>query len=281
MATYQKIEAIKSEGSISAKATGLRQAFGVRCGETISLVGGGGKTALMFALACELAATGKSVITTTTTRILEPSAPETFLILEPDENKMLALLLRELDKHRHITLATERLPLGKLKGVSPELINRLAELRQASYIIVEADGAARKPLKAPNATEPVIPPTTSLVIPVVGIDALACQLIQKDVFRPEIISRLTGLPLGEVVSTDAVATLITHAEGIIKGSPTHARIIPLINKVDLDKGLLKAENLAHKILKKQHPQIERVVLAQMRLPQPVAKIFFSGTKQER
>lgn len=281
MADYQKVEAIKSEGSISAKATGLRQAFSIHRGEVISLVGGGGKTVLMFALACELAATGESVITTTTTRILEPSAPETPLILEPDEDKMLALLLGELDKYRHITLATERLPLGKLKGISPGLVNRLAELKQASYIIVEADGAARKPLKAPNATEPVIPSTTSLVIPVVGIDALACRLTQEDVFRPEIISRLTGLPLGEIVSTDAVATLMTHTEGIIKGSPSHARIIPLINKVDLDKGLLKAEHLAHKILEKQHPQIERVVLGQVRLPQPVVKIVFSGTKQER
>ncbi len=60
----------------------LIQALDVRRSEVISLIGGGGKTTLMFALAGELAATGEAVITTTT-RIFKPSASETFLILEP------------------------------------------------------------------------------------------------------------------------------------------------------------------------------------------------------
>ena len=38
----------------------------------VSLVGGGGKTSLMFALASELRAEGMSVLVTTTTRILDP-----------------------------------------------------------------------------------------------------------------------------------------------------------------------------------------------------------------
>ena len=273
MVGYQKIEAIKSQGLVAAKAIALRQAFDIHHGEVISLVGGGGKTTLMFALAQELASSGQSVITTTTTRIFEPSACQTFLILQPDGAKMITLLLQELDRYRHITLATERLSSGKLKGISPELVTKLAELKPVSYIIVEADGAARKPLKAPNATEPVIPQNTSLVIPIVGIDALDSRLTKEEVFRPEIISRLTGLPLGAVISADAIATLITHPEGTIKGSPAHARIVPLINKMDLEKGLLKAENLAYKILEKRHPQIERVVLGQVQLPKPVVEII--------
>lgn len=275
MVDYQEIEAAGDGGSVSAEATGLSQAFDIRRGEVISLVGGGGKTTLMFALARELAATGEPVITTTTTNIFEPSASETSLILEPDEEKILALLPQELDKHRHITLAIEKLPSGKLKGISPELVIQLAELEQVSYIIVEADGAARKPLKAPNATEPVIPQNTSLVILVVGIDALGRRLTEDNVFRPEIISRLVGLPLGAVVSADAVATLMTHPKGMIKGSPAHAKIIPLINKMDLTQGLSKAEDLASKILEKRHPQIERVILGQAQFPEPVVEIVLA------
>jgi len=68
----------------------------------------------------------------------------------------------------------------------------------------------------------------------VGIDAVGCRLTEEDVFRPEIVSKLLGLPLGEVISAEAIAFLITHSQGIIKGSPTQARIVPFINKVDLD-----------------------------------------------
>jgi len=228
----------------------------------------------MLALAKELAAAGESVITTTTTKIFDWQVSETCLILETDEEKMLDLLRQELKKHRHITLARERLLAeGKLKGISPELVARLAELEQIAYIIIEADGAARKPLKAPNATEPVIPQNTSLVIPIVGIDALGSRLTGENVFRPEIVSRLTGLPLGSVISADAITTLMTHTEGMIKGSPAHARIIPLINKIDLAQGLATAENLASKILERRHPQIERVVLGQVQSLEPVVEVI--------
>lgn len=271
MVKYPKIESFRSKDIASSQAASLKEAFGIHPGEIISLVGGGGKTTLMFALAQELTSSGQSVITTTTTRIFEPSVSDACLIVETSAKKMLGRLLRELDKYRHITLASERLPSGKLKGISPGLVAALAGL--VAYVIVEADGAARKPLKAPNATEPVIPQNTSLVIPVVGIDALGLRLTEDNAFRAELISRLTRLPLGGVISADAIAVLITHARGIIKGSPARSRIIPLINKVDLARGLAQAEGLASRILDKRHPRIERVVLGQLHSRQPVVAII--------
>jgi len=258
----------------------LKKALDIKPGEVISLVGGGGKTTLMFALARELASPGKSLITTTTTKILEPSSTETpLLLVEADEEQMVKASLQNADKYRHITLASERLSSGKLNGVSPELVAKLAELNQVSYIIVEADGAARRSLKAPNPTEPVIPYHTSLVIPMVGIDAVGCRLTEEDVFRPEIVSRLLGLPLGEVISAEAIAFLITHPQGIIKGSPAQARIIPFINKVDLDEGLSKGRDLASKILAMRHPRIEQVILGQAQLPGPVVEVISRGNQK--
>jgi len=256
----------------------LKEALDIRPGEVVSLVGGGGKTTLMFALARELASGGDCVVTTTTTKILEPSPSETpLLLLETDEGELMRLLLDNLDKHRHITLASEKLASGKLNGISPEFVVKLAGLSQVSFIVVEADGAAHRSLKAPNPTEPVIPFNTSLVIPVVGIDAVGCRLTEKDVFRPEIVSNLLGLPLGEVISPDAIAFLVTHHQGIIKGSPERARIVPFINKMDLDKGLSKGRELADKILAMRHPQIERVVLGQAQSPEPVIEVVSQKT----
>src|SRR4030042_471832 len=252
----------------------FKEVLGIGRGEVISLVGGVGKTTIMVALARELALGDGCVVTTTTTKILEPLPSETpLLLIETDEDELMRLLLDNVDKRRHITLASGRSTSGKLSGISPEFVVKLAGLSQVSYIVVEADGAARRSLKAPNPTEPVIPFNTSLVIAVVGVDAIGCRLTEKDVFRPDIVSKLLGLPLGEVISSDDIAFLITHHQGIIKGSPERARIVPFINKVDLDKGLSKGRGLAHKILAMRHPQIERVVLGQAQLPEPVVEVI--------
>ena len=66
------------------------------------------------------------------------------------------------------------------------------------------------------------------------------------VFRPEIASALTGLPLGETVTSESVAVLVTHEQGLTKGSPAQARIVPFINKVDTEVLLQKAIQLSRK-----------------------------------
>lgn len=263
-----------NEGRQCVGLTSFREAFGIRRGEVIGLVGGGGKTSLMFALARELAAEGGLVVTTATTKMLEPLPSQTQAVhLEADEEEMMQWLSREASNRRHVTLAREKLASGKLTGISPESVAKVAALRQVSCVIVEADGAAHKSLKAPNATEPVIPANTSLVIPVVGIDALGCRLTAEDVFRPEIVSAVLGLPLGEVISAESIATLVTSEEGLAKGSPAGARIVPFINKVDLDDGLSKARQLAASILANRHPRISRVVLGQAAAPEPALAVI--------
>lgn len=268
MAEREKIVQIRAAHS-------LREAFSIHRGEVISLVGGGGKTTLMFALARELASPGGCVITTTTTKILEPlPAQSPLLLMEADEAKLMESVLHNVGRYWQITLAREKSAFGKLSGVSPEFIVKLAQIDRVSYIIIEADGAARKPLKAPNATEPVIPPNTSLVIPVVGIDALGSRLSEEIVFRSDIAARLLGVPLGKVISAESIALLITHEQGIIKGSPARARITPFINKVDLPQGLDGARGVAGKVLAVNHPQIRQVVLGQARMPQPVVELVY-------
>lgn len=251
----------------------LKEALDIKPGEVISLVGGGGKTTLMFALAAELGTHGL-VITTTTTRILEPASEETpLLIVEPDEVEILSLLRQNTGRYRHITLASERLDGGKLRGISPELVVGIAGLSEVAYTIIEADGSKHRPLKAPNDTEPVIPPNTSLVIAVVGIDAVGCCLTEEKVFRSEIAAGLLGLPLGAVVSSQSIARLVTHPAGIARGSPPQARIVPFLNKMDLDQNLVKGRDLASRIMAIGHPQIKRVVLGQARFAEPVVEVI--------
>lgn len=252
----------------------LREALELDRHRIICLVGAGGKTSLMFAMAAELAAFENHVITSTTTKILEPSRKDTpFLLVTEGAREVLKTIPDVIRRHGHFTVVEGRLPeTRKLKGVSPELIDRLGAVDEVDHIIVEADGAARLPLKAPGEHEPVITSKTSLVVVVVGIDGIGVQLSEDHVFRPHIFSELTGLSMGEKVTVEAIAALIVHPRGMAKGSPPRSTIIPFLNKVDLPDGLEKAKALAMRILEKGHPQINRVVLGHVIREKPVVAV---------
>lgn len=274
---YSIIEGFVKETQKKEMAAGLlAEALGIRPREVISLVGAGGKTTLMFCIAKELVRNGKKVVVTTTTKILEPTTEETgFLFIDSDEEKIKDFVGRHLDRYHPITIARERLGSGKLKGVSPNLVDELWGSHDIDTIIIEADGAAGRPVKAPREWEPVIPSSTSLVVAILGIDGAEVKLNEDNVFQSEGVSKLTGISMGERLTEEAMATLMTHSEGIFKGTPSSSRVVAFLNKVDIPNGVAKAESIARKILEKGHPRIERVVLGQLKNEPPVAEVIFT------
>jgi len=261
----------KEEGRVGS----LIEALGIEAGEVISLVGAGGKTTLMFRLAKELSLRGKKVVTTTTTKILEPTPGETnVLFVDSDEERINDFVRGHLGQYRHITIARERLESEKLKGVSASLVDELCHSQEIDAVIIEADGAAGRPVKAPREHEPVIPTSTTLVVAILGVDGLEMRLSEKDVFQVERVSKITGIPMGERLTDEAMAMLVTHPEGIFKGTPSSSRVIAFLNKVDIPNGVAKARTVAHKILNKKHKQIERIVLGQLKSEPPVAEVIF-------
>jgi probable selenium-dependent hydroxylase accessory protein YqeC len=262
----------KEEGVIGF----LTEALGIKTREVISLVGAGGKTTLMFHLAKELVLSGKKVVTTTTTKILEPSSGETnFLFIDRDEEKIKDFVGHYLDQYHHLTIARERLGSRKLKGVSPNLVDELGRSNKIDAIIIEADGAAGRPIKAPREWEPVIPSKTTLVVSILGVDGMEMELNEENVFQPEQVSKITGIPIGERITDEAMAILMAHPDGISRGTPSSSRVVAFLNKVDIPNGVLKAKSIAQKIFEKKHQQIERVVLGQLINEPPVVEVIFS------
>ncbi len=262
----------KEEGRFGS----LTGALGIEAREVISLVGAGGKTTLMFRLAKELCLRGKKVVTTTTTKILEPALGETgSLFVASDEERIKDFVRDHLGQYDHVTIVRERLESGKLKGVTPSLVDELCRFKGVDAVIIEADGAAGRPAKAPRENEPVIPTSTTLVVAVLGVDGLEMKLSEENVFQPVRVSEITGIPMGERLTDEAMATLMTHPEGICKGTPPSSRVIAFLNKVDTPNGVVKAKNIAHKILEKKHRQIERIVLGQLKSEPPVADVIFA------
>jgi probable selenium-dependent hydroxylase accessory protein YqeC len=238
------------------------EAFSLREREIISLVGGGGKTTLMFALGRELSIRRKGILLTTTTKIWDPEPLDEFsLFLSARLERVKEWVKENLDRYRYLLVAQDKLDNGKLQGIPPPWTPELFSIPGVSYIIIEADGAAGRPLKAPREGEPVIPAETTLLIPMVGIDALGKPLHEDYVFRSRIATEILKEKEGTEVKEAMIGRLLAAT---LRNKPREARVIPFINKIDLPGGLEKGRILARNLLESVSPQIERVILGQAR-----------------
>jgi molybdenum cofactor cytidylyltransferase len=231
----------------------------------VAFVGGGGKTSLLLALGRELAAADKRVVGTTTTRMAaaEVKGAPAYGLLQD-----LAQLGERLDKTR-FCLVVGGLGREKAQSVSPALPARLLSRDDVDVVLVEADGARQLPVKAPAAHEPVIPPETTLLVPVVGIDALSAPL-QDVAHRPRLVAELTGCLPEETLSPQDVALLLTHPQGGLKSAPAAARIIPFINKVETEEQLAQAAQIARRVA--AHPRITRVLIGAAKRDAPLRTV---------
>jgi molybdenum cofactor cytidylyltransferase len=251
----------------------LSHALRMRPKEVVVLVGGGGKTTLMFRLADELAASGRRVITTMTTRIFigQMMRAPARLVTE-DEATLLAELPAALDAHRHVIVAGEVIvEQDKVQGVSPALLDRIADQPAVDAVIVEADGSRRLPFKAPAAHEPVIPASATIVIPLVGLDVLGQPLDAEHVHRPQLVADLTGATLGDPVTPAMIATVLAHPQGGAKDVPPTARLIPFLNKAEDEAALIAAREIARLLL--QQPRIDSVLIGAAQGDDPVCEVW--------
>jgi len=249
----------------------LPSAFNLQPSDLAAIVGGGGKTTLMFALANALPG---RVVTTTTTRIFAAQmalSPEVVFFTAEDAknaegNENFALsasfavnLSAALDRFGQC-LVVGQVVGEKARGVPPSLPGQLLARPDVDFVLVEADGSRMRPIKAPAAHEPVIPPQTTLVVPVVGVDALDGRLSEV-AHRPERVAEIVNCELSIVnceLTPEMVATLLVHSEGGLKGVPAGARVIPFINKVETAAQLDAARQIARLAL--HDPRIMQVVI---------------------
>lgn len=192
----------------------LLEAFPLPAAGGTSLVGAGGKTTLMYALAAAHVRAGRSVVTTTTTRIRPPEPEQSPCLLTGEPDPLLARLPAALAGQRHVTVAAAWSEgRDKLCGLAPDDVARLVATRLADVVIVEADGSAGRPLKAHDAHEPALPPGPGDVVAVVGAAAFGAPLDDAHVHRAALAAGRLGLPAGARVTPAIVAALLLHPEG--------------------------------------------------------------------
>lgn len=184
----------------------------------ISIIGAGGKSTLIRKIAQELY--HESIVITTTTKIYKPE--KHFLAAEFDET-ILANAMRE---NRVMTVGTD---LGEKLGCPTAHFFEYAH-RYASRILIEADGANRKPIKVPNEYEPVYVPNTDCIIAVLGLSALGKPL--EDVcHRPELAAEILGKHREEAVTVADLIEIVRHPNGIFKNAPNVPKKI-IFNQLD-------------------------------------------------
>lgn len=247
--------------------------------EVVAFVGGGGKTSAMFRLAAEIVAAGGQVVTTTTTRIFAAQialAPRHVAVAADPRAwpAALAAIAAALAETGHV-LATGPIEPGSDKGpgVPMGFIPHLQALPSSPVVVMEADGSRMRPFKAPAAHEPVIPPETTLVVPVVGADVFGAPLDAVRVHRPELVAQLAGVPLGTPLTPALVAAVLAHPDGGLKHVPPGARVVALINKLDRPEAVAPAREAAQWLL--ASPRFSAVALGAVASEPPVSEVWGS------
>jgi probable selenium-dependent hydroxylase accessory protein YqeC len=243
----------------------LVSALGLGLREHVAIVGGGGKTSLMFALADALSRAGASVVTTTTTKVwLNQAQLAPHVIFRHSHPLWREELARGLSESQFVFVAERPLHTGKAQGIEPDVCDDLFASRAADYVIAEADGAAGRPVKAHAPHEPVIPQSSTVVIAMTGLDCLGRPADSETVFRLDLFLKMTGLREGQTLTPAAVSRLFKGTAGLFKGSPQKARLVVFLNKLDALMGDQDAVSLGRRILKSSFLPLDRVICGSMR-----------------
>ena len=196
----------------------LAKALDVRKGVT-AIIGAGGKTTLLLALARELAQAAR-VIVTTTTHIYPPDGFP--CLLQPGEAEIAAALEKQ-----PCVCVGKPAKEGKITAADVP-VRTLAEL--ADYVLVEADGAHGRPAKAHADYEP----EANQTILVFGLSALG-QPIRACVHRPAIFAARCGVSEDDLLTPELAAAFIND-------ETPHTRV--LLNQADTAERLALGRGMA-------------------------------------
>ena len=187
----------------------------------VCLVGGGGKTTLLYEVAQTLAGCGRRALVCTSTHIMQPAA-EAYA-----ENEAAARRLWQ--QHSYAVIGTPELATGKLTAPFAELYSSLK--RAADVVLCEADGARHLPCKVPAAHEPVLLTDCDVVVAVCGLDALG-QPLRQACLRAPLAAELLGVSEATPLTAAHLARLLTEEWGARKNVGSRKYYV-LLNKTDL------------------------------------------------
>lgn len=246
----------------------LHQALDIARGDVVAFTGAGGKTSALINLGHELRDLGWRVLATTTTGIRAAELELMPWALTPGEG--LGALSLALDEAGMVFLY-DRIRGGRVSGPPPGYFSQLLDRVNSDVLLVEADDAAGRPLKAPCAHEPRIPPETSLVVPMASVSVLGQPLDEVHVYNPGAMMARYGFNAGQRVKSPWVAQVLRDPRLGLARVPPAARVAVLLNQVRARGiGRARARLIARLILRSQ--RVARVAIGSVRGSDPVHEV---------
>ena len=233
----------------------------------VCATGAGGKKSVLFAIAARHA--GRVAFTTTVRTLPPPAALGGQVILAAEDR--LEAELRELGAQPFVAYACPGDKPGRLAGVPGGRITALHQALGFDLTLVKADGARMRWVKAPAPDEPVLPPGTTTLLPVLSARALGEPLGERIAHRVERIAAIAGIAPGEKFTPACAARLLASEQGLLKDAGD-ARVVPVINMVDDAEKLALASAAAEAALELTQ-RFDRVVLMRLNRPEPVVAVI--------
>jgi probable selenium-dependent hydroxylase accessory protein YqeC len=200
----------------------------------VTIIGTGGKTSLMFALA-EAKRHAKTLVTTTT-HIGRPREEDHLYDYFFDENHL------PPDGQNGVTLcvSTEG---GKIKSLPLPALEKIIPLYD--YTFIEGDGSRTLPLKGWADYEPVLTQTTNITIGIVPLWTLGMPANNTIIHRLPLFLSLTGAHEGDTLEPRHFVRLITGTD-VQRGlfSCARGKKILFFNQVEDDIMIANAKKIA-------------------------------------
>ncbi len=224
----------------------LKTAFRIQPGDSIAFSGAGGKTTAMFTLARQI---GGPVVATTTTHFSKDQLGFADQILDQWTSRDIRSLKTILKPGVNL-LVGELGPDERVSGIAGASLDVLHQLTKELGInlLIEADGARKRPLKAPADHEPVIPSFIDIAAVVAGLSGVGEKLTSQTAHRVEKYAELAGIEIGDELTLEAVARVLKSEAGGLKGIPEGARRVCVLNQADDPRRLSEAKRLASNLI---------------------------------
>ncbi|ELZ61102.1 MULTISPECIES: selenium cofactor biosynthesis protein YqeC [unclassified Haloferax] len=238
----------------------LADALSARRG-VICVVGAGGKKSTLYALARRL---DRAVVTATVRiPIFDQHVADVVVTDRP-----VAALERATDWPVGVVPNRDR--DDRYRGYDTDVVDAIGESGVADAVLVKADGARMREFKAPGDREPQLPATADTVLPIASVHAVGEPLTEDCVHRPERVTALTDLEVGDTIRPSDIATVLISGRGGRADVPDDATVVPVLNKVDDAALEAVAREIASDILARSN--VPHVALTQMTASEPVVAV---------
>jgi probable selenium-dependent hydroxylase accessory protein YqeC len=244
----------------------ILEVFNAQTG-VVSCVGAGGKKTTMFRLA--EAHSGRVGITATAHIEFFPKTLDATNYIA-DEDELFEAIKN--DKHSNkIAFAKPSERFGRRAGVSLVSIQKFKEIGKFDLLVIKADGARGRFIKAPAEHEPAIASCTTIVIPIVSAKVIGIALNDEIAHRVEQFAKVCNLKEGDEIKPKHIAYLLASQSGSLKNTE-NKEVIPLINMVDDSCYEKKAREAAFEALQLTD-RFNKVVLASMKQEDPIVDVI--------